>query len=217
MPPDNFQHLQFLQDNQLRIQQQEQQRHWQQQQMQMHLQQRQSQQQSAWNQQWAETKRRQKSAVPLRGAGWLPETGDIAADPPSQGAPQAEAGRIVGVARAVNQRFEQSVLHRQNQLTVWTFRVERHDDEGRALPPVPVEIRGLNFKGVVSEGDWVDVGRSWRPGTVLHAKNVRNLTTGDRLHVTGRGPRAVGALFALVLFAAFCTFAALLVLGKIHP
>jgi hypothetical protein len=208
MTQGDFQQLQWIQNNQLRLQQQEQARQSQQ------LQQRMSQQQTVWNQQRAKAKRRQKSATPLRGAGWLPETGDNA-EPLPAGAPRAEAGRIVGVARAVNQRFEQSVVHRQNQLTVWTFRVERHDEEGRALSPVPVEIRGLNFKGNISEGDWVDVGRSWRPGSVLRPKRVHNLTTGDRLRVSGRGPRAFGFVIGIVLFAAWCTFAALLVLGKL--
>lgn len=213
---ENFQHLQLIQENNLRMQQQEQQRQLQQQQQQ--LQQRQLQQQTLSTEQRPKDKRRQALAAPtLRGAGWLPETGDTAADAPSQGMSRADAGRIVGVARAVNQRFEQSVLHRQNQLTVWTFRVERHDDEGGVLPPVPVEIRGLNFRGIIGEGDWVDVGRRWKPGTVLHPKSVHNLTTGDRLRVSGRRARAVGGLFALVLFIAWCAFAALLVLGVIHP
>jgi hypothetical protein len=152
----------------------------------------------------------------LRGQGWLPQ--DREADQtPARGIRPTETGRIVGVARAVNQRSEQSVVNRRSQVLIWTFRLERHDEEGRVLPPVAVELRGLNFKGVVSEGDWVEVSGSWRPGSVLRRKSVRNLSTGDRLRVIGRGRHAFGVLLAILLFLAWCAFAALLITGKINP
>jgi hypothetical protein len=57
----------------------------------------------------------------LRGNGWLPTGDDLAGHEPVQPAAMPASSRIIGVARAVNQRVEQSSWGKR-QLTVWTFR-----------------------------------------------------------------------------------------------
>jgi len=134
----------------------------------------------------------------LRGRGWRPAGPEADEHVSTETMPVGTGGGIVGVARAVQQRAEQSSLGNRS-MTIWTFRVERYDAEGHALPPIPVEMRGANFKGVVTEGDWVEVGRKWSPGRVVHTRSVRNLTTGGELRRTG----LLGALFGLAIFLVF--------------
>ena len=86
---------------------------------------------------------------------------------------------------------------------IWVFRLERFDDEGNRLPPIPVEMRGLTAQGMISDGDKVEVHGSWREG-VLVAQKARNLTTQSTVEFQGYNKR-LGRLF-LVL-------AILLVLG----
>ena len=54
-------------------------------------------------------------------------------------------------------------LRNQNQ-TVWTFRVERFDEVGNRVGLVPVELRGLKVEGSLSDGDRVRVTGSLRVG-----------------------------------------------------
>lgn len=70
---------------------------------------------------------------------------------------------------------------------VWTFCVERFDEHGNPLPLVPVQMRGMKFRGSINEGDRVEVRSRWRPGRTLTVNSVRNLSTG----ATVRSGRAV--------------------------
>lgn len=84
----------------------------------------------------------------------------------------------MGEVRGLSQRVEQASA--DYQIQVWTFHVEQHDEAGNRLPPTPVEIRGDQFRGVLTDGDWVQVTGRWRDGT-LFTDSVDNVTTGGRL------------------------------------
>lgn len=138
--------------------------------------------------------------------------------PPPPAAPRAPAasrpGAVTGVARAIRERSEQSSNSETEHIV--TFRVERFDDQGQALAPVPVEMRGLQFRGVLSDGDWVEIEGGFRPGQTLTPRAVQNLTTGGAFHAKRRS-RAVFMVQLLIfgLISAFIVGIAVLVFGKV--
>lgn len=83
-------------------------------------------------------------------------------------------------------------------VTIWDFRIERFDPQGRPLPRVPVEMRGTRFDGAINEGDLVEVDGEWREGQTLHTGHVKNLTTAADVHAHGGGGGPVGVLRSLV-------------------
>lgn len=109
---------------------------------------------------------------------------------------------VTGVVRGLVQRVEQGGENSIPEL-VCTFRLERHDEEGRPLSVVPVEMRALSFRGALNDGDWVEIASAWQPGKTLEPKEVRNLTTGSSFRAKGsRGRQSlVGCLVFLVLAA----------------
>jgi hypothetical protein len=58
-------------------------------------------------------------------------------------------------------------------------------------------MEARRFRGVLSEGDWVEVPDGWEPGETLHLRQVRNLTTGSNF--TGRR-YALGYTAKLLVF-----------------
>lgn len=95
-----------------------------------------------------------------------------------------------------------------------TFRIERHDDEGRTLTPVPVEMRGRSLDGVLNEGDWVEVHGDAEPGETLRPAEVRNVTTGGTFRArSGRRQMVIAVIVALVMVAVFLAGAAALLSG----
>jgi hypothetical protein len=153
-----------------------------------------------------------ESTADIRGAGWRPPdlargahatggadaTSGRARQSPPPSPPPPAPGAIVGVARDVRQRAEQHMWGQSGQTTVqvWTFRIDRYDAHGAALPPVPVEMRGSSFEGSIDNGDWVEAPGVWRPGRTLHPRRVRNLTTGAPVGVRGWG---LGAAITVIL------------------
>ncbi len=59
----------------------------------------------------------------------------------------------------------------------WTFLLEPYDDDGRRQPPLPVDMRGTEIRGVLEEGHWVEIEARARKNTGLDPKRIRNLTT----------------------------------------
>jgi hypothetical protein len=93
------------------------------------------------------------------------------------------------------------------QRTIWSFRVERYDDKtGDRVLLVPVEMRGLFFRGSIAEGEWVCV-HGKRQGGTLRATRLENRSTGAVIEATGVPKRMKAALtvwvvlFAIVLIA----------------
>jgi hypothetical protein len=78
------------------------------------------------------------------------------------------------------------------------FNVERFDEAGNRLPPVPVELRGRSLEGGLHEGDSVDVTPTFSPHGTVRVGRFRNLTTGADVSVTcGRHSWIYWSLFAV--------------------
>ena len=121
--------------------------------------------------------------------GWQPPASSVpspAPGPPSSERGDAAQGRVVGWARSVQMRSEQDPNDSNRQFTVLTFDVERFDEAGNRLPPIPVQMRGF-LDGAITEGAEVEVevaGAEPRDGT-LHVDWVLNKTSGAVVRVKG--------------------------------
>jgi hypothetical protein len=82
--------------------------------------------------------------------------------------------QIRGQVSSFAQRYEATP---QGTITVWDFRLDRHDDTGKPLPRVPLEMRGTTFDGAIAVGDWIEVDAPWRDGRTLKVKRVTNLSS----------------------------------------
>ena len=72
------------------------------------------------------------------------------------------------------------------------------------MPPVPVQLKGMNIGGMVAEGDEISVEAEPRPGKVLKTKRVENLTTGVPVEAYAyRGWQLVFVIVALLAFVAW--------------
>ena len=129
-------------------------------------------------------------------------TGPPATGPIPQGAEDVPSGTVVGQAHRIEARTE--TIGQGTHQTVVTFRVERYDDAGNQILMVPVQMKGLSYEGSVSEGDWVQVGGRRRAGT-LHAKELKNLTTGAVVKTKGV-PLYVWVLFWIIAVFVLATF-----------
>ena len=83
---------------------------------------------------------------------------------------------IIGEAVGIQHRSEFV-----GRLQVCAFRVERLDTSSNRLPPVPVEMRGWLFVGVLNEADRIEIKGSWQAGRTLRVGRLRNLTTGGQV------------------------------------
>lgn len=100
----------------------------------------------------------------------------------SQARSQARAV-IRGEVRGFRERVEQ---HGSNQVgtpapdIIWSFRVERYQD-GHRLTPIPVEMRGVKLRGIIHEGDMVEIYDPWREGETIRPKQITNITTNTQV------------------------------------
>ncbi|MFI7358258.1 hypothetical protein ACIBTP_30590 [Streptomyces avidinii] len=102
---------------------------------------------------------------------------------------------------------------------MWHFRLERHDADGNALQPIPVEMRSaVSFSGSVSNGDKVQLSARWRDGT-LRPNELRNLTTHARVHNKAyRGARiAAGMIIGLIALGILIGIVFLVISGVSDP
>jgi hypothetical protein len=113
-------------------------------------------------------------------------------------------GAIVGQVSNLQHRSDPDSLVTRGQMMNWTFRIERANGSGGALPPVPVTMRAPRIEGAVVNGDVVEVPGPWRPGETLRPKKIKNVTT-NTFVVAKHGQRrlmiGVIALFVLGLIA----------------
>ena len=84
-------------------------------------------------------------------------------------------GIIVGEARGVKERSEQT--SDQKNVIIRTFHIERYNNAGNRSTPVPVEMRGKSHKGLIREGDQIEVRGKWGEGQVIRVSKVYNKTT----------------------------------------
>ena len=146
------------------------------------------------------------------GSGWLPPSaGGPGQPPPGVPGPPAYVpgttpGAVVGEVRGKEVRTEPSMLD-QRPLSVWSFRIERFDAVGNRLQPVPVEMRGRNLRGILRDGDLVEVLAPWVEGQTLQVTTVRNISNGGsvvRVDDHGDGsiwPKVIVALVVIVTVA----------------
>lgn len=113
------------------------------------------------------------------GKGWRPAP--IEPSPPAtiqqrRGHIVARPGHFVGEAHNVEQRSSFGARNAPPTL-VRNFRVVAYDGVGNRLSPVQVEMSGLNFTGMISEGDWVEVPGTPGDGSAMFPATVYNHTT----------------------------------------
>ncbi len=86
---------------------------------------------------------------------------------PARPAPEPRRGRatVQGQVRGIQQRN----CGEQGSGVAWAFRIERYDQDGNRLQPIPAQMRGIAFEGSFSDGDEVIATgvwkRSWWPGS----------------------------------------------------
>jgi hypothetical protein len=137
-------------------------------------------------------------------------------DIPASFRPQwaAKGNKVIGEAHEYRPRSEGTAF------TVWSFRVDRYDKSGNRLPPVPVEMKGLQFDGSLSEGDWVEVPGAWKPGEVMKPTRFNNLTTGAT--IKSKTPflfkisQVIAFVIALVVIAIFIGIAIFIIASFTH-
>jgi hypothetical protein len=104
-----------------------------------------------------------------------------------------------GEARGVQIR---SAPRQNGSIDILAFRVERFDQQEDRLAPIPAEMEG-RIRGVLNEGDRVEINADWRPGQTLAPKRFRNVTTGDEVAIP---PAGVGTIVAYALLALVVIF-----------
>lgn len=83
-------------------------------------------------------------------------------------------GLIRGVVVGMQPRIESQG---RGVVTIWDFRLERHDAAGNPMPRVQVEMRGYSFLGSINNGDWVEIKGNWQRGEIVKPRQVYNLST----------------------------------------
>jgi hypothetical protein len=119
-------------------------------------------------------------------------------------------GKFHGTGTVANFKQRTEAHRRVPTAQIVNFRLERYDDRGNRLPPVPVEMRGITLAGHIGEGELIEISGRFFDG-ILFAKHARNLTTGGGLstRATSRVGRFLGrrtewAVVGLVLVTLAC-------------
>jgi hypothetical protein len=87
-------------------------------------------------------------------------------------------GGVVGVARNIQLRSQQSgFANFQRTTQILSFRLEQYDRIGNRVRVAPVEMRGQNIIGFITDGDWVEVFGKEKDG-LLDADATENLSQG---------------------------------------
>jgi hypothetical protein len=86
----------------------------------------------------------------------------------------------VGIARNVSKGVG-PYRGKPAALQVWTFRLETYDQGDNPGPLLGVEMRGTEIKGTLENGDWVLITETVKPGEGCRPKEIRNLTTNERV------------------------------------
>jgi len=112
----------------------------------------------------------------------------------------AKGNRVIGEVREFRERREPEG---PNTWVIWSFRVERYDESGNQMQPVPVEIKGMKFEGTISDGDWVELPEPWKPGEVASPKKFDNLTTGAKISGSVPFGTKIGITCGWIMFVIF--------------
>ena len=96
-------------------------------------------------------------------------------------------GIVRGRVAALQQRQEMATMAGTPATLVWNFRVQREGSDGTQLPTVTVQMRGVSFEGSIINGDEVEIkARGFKPGDVIKAREIRNLTSNSRVRARRR-------------------------------
>lgn len=117
---------------------------------------------------------------------------------PKQNRAQTTGRPITGEARNVQLRSQTG--GGGLSIDILTFLVERFDEAGDRLTPIPVEVRGT-VEGVLNEGDRVQIDASWRAGQTLEPEKFLNLTTGGSVQLRRTGAATAGCIVLWVIAA----------------
>lgn len=116
-----------------------------------------------------------------------------------------------GVVRGFTARTEtrQGASRQPDSVLVWDFELERHDQHGRPLPRIPVQMRAQSFSAAIRDGQTVIVKGRYRPGKTLRTKRVWNESTQTLVKPVGVSSitrNVIGvALLAVFAFFVFTT------------
>lgn len=108
-------------------------------------------------------------------------------------------GLIRGMVEGLQVRMEPSQWQYPS-VTIWDFRLERHDTEGNPMSRVQVEMRGWSFVGSINNGDWIEIKDEWQEGEIVRPHQVHNLSTSTM--VTAKGPSSIKKI-AIIAFIVF--------------
>ena len=121
---------------------------------------------------------------------------------------------VRGTVGGLEERMEWGTVN-QAPMTIFTFRVQVDDDQGRPVAFIPVEMRANSFHGALSDGDRVEIDASWRQGETVETKRVRNATTGGTFEAK-RSHRWLIGLLVLALFIVVVVVGAGVALWQLH-
>ncbi|HYN14994.1 MAG TPA: hypothetical protein VES66_04300 [Terriglobales bacterium] len=104
-------------------------------------------------------------------------------------------------------------------VVIWNFRLVRTGPDGKALPPVAVEMRGLElgkpaFEGSLVNGDEVEVDAPGHiPGDIIHPLEVRNLSSNCVVRGRTRSivSRVLAGVFLIIGLVIIVTVAAFII------
>jgi hypothetical protein len=117
--------------------------------------------------------------------------------------------KLEGEVRGLRERTENvhhPVTNEPIEEQVWMFQLERRQ-EGQRLPPIPVEIRGYTFSGVLNEGHIVRLDNStWQEGQTVRTNHVYNVTLNTPVTAKGKDNRG-NIIVAIVILLAFLAWA----------
>jgi hypothetical protein len=111
--------------------------------------------------------------------------------------------KVEGLARGVDWRSEhdEKILSNSRYTTtsVLSFKVETTENKGNIKKYVPVEMRGENIRGNISDGDIVHVRGSMKKGLLI-SKEVKNLTTNSHIVIQKRHGLKILKVILFVIF-----------------
>jgi hypothetical protein len=82
---------------------------------------------------------------------------------------------------------------------ILTFVVDRFDEMGDRLTPIPVEMKGT-IQGVLNDGDKVEIDVDWETGQTIQLQKLLNLTTGGMVSIPVAGGSSWILFVVLALF-----------------
>jgi hypothetical protein len=153
--------------------------------------------------------------------------GPSAANARSEVATTGTAGAPVYVSDGSHLRGVVGSFRERNELmgnrygSVWDFRVDHWDRQGRSIGAVPVEMRGIKYSGSIGDGDWVEIASSWSPGKLLRPRTVHNLSQNSMVSSTGGASpnpivHAIGLVFRLAFLLMWFAIAGVIAVFVFH-